>query len=405
MTQRDKIRISATTQDRGGCCYYRLYLPYSYLKKRPESNMEGFISNFFLHWEFFNKPGAPMDVLATQNPMSHELNENIMELQEIGYIDIDDNYFQIDETNPCWWDMAQLDTDPRLAMIDQMNRAHTITCTNDNLKEVLSSKVNDPEKIKVIPNAIHPFYTLDEIKQQIAKFDNTHKIRIGYYGGFQHHCDWLEYVKPFKEFIKKNIDKVEVTFMGWCPNELLYSGLVKFVPWVHGNMFPHQLFNFPLDVVVAPLMRNKLNLSKSNIKYLETGMYRRCFLGENYGPYENLKDKETAVLFNGPEDMIKQLQWLVDNPKNITAIGKAAYDDVMENHTMENTIDQWVDVFKNIAKVSWNRTQCGYTKEETDRYESKIDKKVIDYLDPQKLLDNPCDIDKPETMIYFKDIK
>lgn len=186
-----------------------------------------------------------------------------------------------------------------------------ITVTTQELKDIYVEKLNQhPSKIMVIPNYL-PRWWIGEsfnLDSSLSQWDAQHtKPHIAFACSVNHFdvqnlnggIDDFTYLIPW---IKKNLSKYHFIFIGGIPDQLkqeAQQGLVSVQP-------PSDLFNYPrelklrkIDLLIAPLMNNRFNQCKSNIKWLEMAALGIPMIGQNICTY----NKYTDQVFDNSDDI------------------------------------------------------------------------------------------------------
>ncbi|MBL0134257.1 MAG: glycosyltransferase family 1 protein [Chitinophagaceae bacterium] len=55
-------------------------------------------------------------------------------------------------------------------------------------------------------------------------------------------------------------------------------------------------------------------------------------------------DMEKIIFFNGPDEMVSKIKWIVEHPEQADVIRKAGHEYVKENHTYRNRINQLISI-------------------------------------------------------------
>jgi len=97
----------------------------------------------------------------------------------------------------------------------------------------------------------------------------------------------------------------------------------------------HNLYNF-MDVSLVPLVDNKFNSLKSELKLIEAGFFKKAVICSNVHPYKALlKHKVNAFVVNKPADWYKGCKFFIDNPAAVQDFGEALYETVQPYHIDE----------------------------------------------------------------------
>jgi hypothetical protein len=176
---------------------------------------------------------------------------------------------------------------------EMMKMVDGITVSTEKLKEIYSVY---NKNIAVIPNHLPRFTWGDDILPKHLRHREGEKIRIGYFGSDNHFC-----VPPLRargikggdfgdglmDFIRKTTDKYTWVFSGAMPHELddIKPKIEKY-GWHNILEYPRHLKKLNLDIILAPLMKNIFNQSKSNIKALEAAAIGAVGVYQDLDPYK-----------------------------------------------------------------------------------------------------------------------
>jgi glycosyltransferase involved in cell wall biosynthesis len=165
--------------------------------------------------------------------------------------------------------------------------------------------------------------------------DTSTRIIIGYACGTPTHDRDFASVKPALEYILHRYSQTELHIFGrlnpghdWeVPAERIQRH--AWVPW---RRLPTYLAGF--DINIAPiLMDNPFGQSKSEIKYVESGLVRVPTIASPTEAYEfAIRPGENGYLSANDKEWIDALSELIENPEARKEIGKLAYDDTLNHY-------------------------------------------------------------------------
>lgn len=178
-----------------------------------------------------------------------------------------------------------------------------ITVSTPELKDIYVERLHqDPRKIAVIPNYLPRWWIGDSynLDNQMKQWDTQHlKPHIAFACSTNHFDvnnanDGVDDFTEIMPWIKKNIDKYQFIFVGGLPQQLKEEA-------EQGKVFtqpPSDLFNYPrelhlrkIDLLIAPLIDNRFNRCKSNIKWLEMSALGIPMIGQNICTYNRFTDQ------------------------------------------------------------------------------------------------------------------
>jgi glycosyltransferase involved in cell wall biosynthesis len=266
------------------------------------------------------------------------------------------------------------------------------------------------QNVVVLANALDP--TEEQFKSKPSESD---KLRIGWLGGSSHIKD-LELIKGISSIGEYN-NKSQIVLCGfdtrgtvreidpqtgqvqerqmnptetvWFMYELFmtdnyrmlesYPDYVKFLvqfkedkSFDDSNMPYRRVWtksinqyakNYNLfDVSLAPLVDNKFNLYKSQLKVIEAGFHKKAIIAQNYGPYtidlvSAIKsggeiDPNGNCLLVDPSKNHKQWQKyvkkLIDNPQMVKDLGEKLYETVKDKYDLNNVTKTRGEIYLNL---------------------------------------------------------
>lgn len=400
-----KIRVLAIPSDKQGVGKYRSIDPHKMLHKlfkdefyveinpNPDYNDDGYFKKF--HIIHIHR--------SPSNDIENGLNI-INNLKKLGckvIIDNDD-YWEVSSFNPNY--RAMLMTKAHEKTRDIMAAADWVTTTTP----IFANEIRKYNKnVVVLPNAIDP-----EEPQFIPNQVKSDKVRIGFLGGSSHLED-IKLLDGLSNRFLSEVDKIQMVLVGFdlrgsmvegiengklkrramtpeetvwyeyekvfTSNDMLLSNypdyvkyLKRYTPESYDPNNPEKELNMPyrrlwtrdinnyarnynnLDISLAPLVENKFNSFKSQLKVVEAGFYKKALVAQNFGPYTldlinifddskkgaiTINPKGNAVLINSYKNHKQWYQYikkLVDNPELISVMGNNLYETVKDKYDLNN---------------------------------------------------------------------
>lgn len=150
-------------------------------------------------------------------------------------------------------------------------------------------------------------------------------IRIGWHGSATHHGD-LAIAMPVLRNVLRDHQNVTAVFMGCMPVGWKQGQQVEFHQWVEPHKLYDKLAQLELDIAIAPLSGHKFNLSKSDVKILETAAVGVPSVVSDIGPYRVVRDGETGfkIKDNSPQAWRDALETLIAEPDLRRRMGQEA---------------------------------------------------------------------------------
>jgi len=203
-----------------------------------------------------------------------------------------------------------------------------VVVANNMLAEEFK-KLTDNEII-IVPNYLENWrwQSLDLPEKKESK-----KMRVGWAGGQEHVAD-LQFILPIVKALHKEVDWI---FMG--------SWLEEFEPYVkemNGGVefdyYPQKLADLNLDLAIAPLMHNKFNECKTNLRLLEFGIMSWPVVCSDILPYQNAPVTRVA---NNTNEWIRVIREKINEPDELLKEGAELKRWVVDNYMLDDHIDEW----------------------------------------------------------------
>jgi len=203
-----------------------------------------------------------------------------------------------------------------------------VVVANDALAEEFKKLTSND--IIVVPNYLENWrwQFLDLPEKKVTK-----KMRVGWAGGREHITD-LQFILPIVEALHKEVDWV---FMGSCLEEFK-----PYIKEIHGGVefdcYPQKLADLNLDLAIAPLMHNKFNECKTNLRLLEFGMMYWPVVCSDILPYQNAPVTRIA---NNANEWIRVIRDKINEPAELLREGVELRQWVIDNYMLDDHIDEW----------------------------------------------------------------
>lgn len=236
-----------------------------------------------------------------------------------------------------------------------------ITVTTPELRDIYVEKFGlNPNKFVIIPNYL-PRWWIGEsfnLDASMKQWEKQHtKPHIAFACSTNHfdvnnQNDGVDDFTAIIPWIKKNISKYNFIFVGGLPKQLeeeAKQGKVIVQP-------PSDLFNYPreirirnIDLLVAPLINNRFNQCKSNIKWLEMAALGVPMIGQNICTY----NKYTNQVFDTTNDIDEWIDKLFnrsdskDYVANMITNNRKIVDGVTANdgYWLEKNISKYYNLY------------------------------------------------------------
>ena len=317
-----------------GCGFYRQYQPHNRLAKTHKD------VNVLLGAGLKNEKDeympddaiADIDILQMHKQyVDIKLVEKCKSIGVITIVDFDD-WWHVDTEHLFYRKYIKEDIANKL--INLIRTADWITCTTDRLAEEIA-KIN--RNVIVLPNAMDMNY--DGCK--IDRVEEKETI-LGYLGGHCHGKD-VQQLHGLNNMLSR-FDNYKIRLMGVDGSTVYqkYADILsdggklagKSFDWVNqANIWSYpQLYNL-LDISLVPLVDNRFNGFKSELKLIEAGFFRKAVIVDNVHPYKPLlKHKVNAMVVNKRQDWYRNAKYLLENPQAVKDLGDALFETVQPYH-------------------------------------------------------------------------
>ena len=229
--------------------------------------------------------------------------------------------------------------------IEIINLCDEVTVTCDYMRKLYQERTGKKE-ITVIPNFV-PYswmghqYNKNRIWNNYDK--NKKKPRILYTGSGAHYDvdnknGGVDDFSHVLDLVIKTIDKYQWVFVGAFPPPLLplvQSRKIEFHNWQSLAEYPDFINNLNAQIMIAPLLDNSFNRSKSDIKFIEACVLGLPCLVQDMETYKNapefLKFKTGEDLEQKIESILKNKAQYYRNTEVFRHIGSQRFLELKEN--------------------------------------------------------------------------
>lgn len=316
----------------GGCQYYRQLHPHEGLEKD-----EDFDITYKQVFEFL-----PIEEWLKYDLVQFHKNfvtpEILVKLKVLGIktmVDFDD-YWHVPSNHLSFHHYKTNNQPYRYTEI--LKQAQYISTTTEILAREI--RKHNP-KIFVFPNCIsleNSFTYPIEIKSE--------KTRFGYLGGSCHLSD-VELLRGLNNKMNGSGLDYSLNLFGYKEDSVYfdYAKVVtdngtfsKGLTLYPSLPVPEYLFFYNMiEVSLVPLIPNKFNSLKSELKLVEAGMFEKTVIASNVLPYKPyLSHKKNAFIANSKTDWFKGIKYFVKNPGAVSDFGKQLCLDMQKHFNYEH---------------------------------------------------------------------
>ncbi len=330
--------------DQGACGHYRMLQPAKTIARKYGVQVEvGSGSNL---------PYTVLVAQRTHRAPAVEFLEHIKKVRQtvegvavpkIVY-ELDDDLFSIEEDNPGY------DYYMKHNVLENGTRAiqlsDAVTVSTEPLADVVR-KFND--NVTVVPNSIPRKY-LNELRYPYNLGGLDKPFVMGWAGSATHHQDFLQCASAVSTFMKFNPNS-RMVFFGTDYSHLLdpaVRGQCRQAPWTPTvPEYLDLLSAANIDVMLAPLTPSVFNESKSNLRLLEAGALGIPVIATDWGPYAT--DRSPGAIYIPVWDSwISAISQVHSEKMTRLSLSTAGRSWVEANYTQENTVDLWLDAYREV---------------------------------------------------------
>jgi glycosyltransferase involved in cell wall biosynthesis len=230
--------------------------------------------------------------------------------------------------------------------VETLKLADYVTVTTRHFAELVKEH---NENVKVLPNGIH-------VKHEIWQDNVTDSdvVRIAWLGSVQRLHD-LERLRKGIKMIYSDKDlegKFSFAVYGARQEDAtdIFEGPgFKRYDAESPNTYANYYDN--VDVCLAPLDRIVFNSCRSELKYVEAGVKKKVFIGENFTPYaEDIEHGVTGMLVDTPEEWYSCMRQVILNKDLRDTLRNNLHDLVKDKFDIENVVKDRVEFYKSICK-------------------------------------------------------
>ncbi|MFA5132707.1 MAG: glycosyltransferase [Candidatus Paceibacterota bacterium] len=316
-----KTKIIAYKADSGACWFYRLHSPLSALTRNNKSFL---ISVYpYMHESHMLKKNT--DLAIFQRQYSAQVLQYAMQMKKDGIkivYETDDDLFHIPDWNPAHHTYAKRQTQDVIRKFLEIADA-VFTTTQPLAEELLQYNDN----VYILPNSID-FRLITESPHNSIK-------KVAVWQGSATHKNDLKLITPAIKRLCSE-DKYMVKLM-YAKIEGAYS-----VPPVELQAFYQMMSQLDGTVGFAPIIANKFNVCKSNLKFLEYAAQKIITVASDVHPYStSIVDGETGFIVKDNKEWYDKAVCVLENEELIEKVTSAAYEYVKDNFDIDDTYKYW----------------------------------------------------------------
>lgn len=227
-----------------------------------------------------------------------------------------------------------------------IRNAHGVTVASPNLAKYMRDVIGAKD-VYVFPNTIVP-----EHFEKIRAVRTDDSVRILWQGGMSHWIDWYPLRDALRAVAQKYPNAKFVIFGEWFKwiHEVIPDSQVEHHAWTSYDAYKLKRGLLNCDINLCPLTNNVFNAGKSAIKWYEGSIWEvpEATLAAKVGPYLEIEDGKTGLLYDSPEDFAAKLGTLIENAELRRRLAEGARQWVLANRTPQATIPGLFDFYTEV---------------------------------------------------------
>ena len=330
-----KINLVYFADSKEGACFqYRIQHPIQFI------DHSRFAPEFNEKWE--PKYQQSGDIFTFQRNSTKDAIQILYQLSKrkrATIYDMDDDIFQIPETNPVYELYLHNPSVPWHQVVG-MRYATALTVSCDRLKQVYSH-INP--NIHVLPNCLGSWDDVYPILRENGR------VRL-FWGGSPTHTDDLDIIRDVLDALyRKHGKEIEIVIMGSdkerfkCPVTQIPFGPYSFFQGVMASC----------DIGLAPMTSSIFNLGKSDLRLKELGAAGLPIVASNFGEYK--KEDSGALLCETKNEWFSNMDKLITDETFRSSRAKMSNEWAM-GWTIDHHIHLWENLYEEILDGSTRRS-------------------------------------------------
>jgi glycosyltransferase involved in cell wall biosynthesis len=212
--------------------------------------------------------------------------------------------------------------------------------------ETLLHEIGCPEKSCVARNAVN----LDYMKPLLP---DPSWVTIVWAGGDNHSAD-LEILNKVIPPIIGKYKNVRVEMFGMMPADLYHyshARQMNFRGIVPFDKYFEVLAQLRGDIGLAPLVYNRFNSCRSNLKFLEYSAMGMTTVATHIQPYYSIAQDYDGLLCYDVEEWISALELLIEDSDSRKEMARNARQSILDSYCWQSqeVLDEWCGVFRSIV--------------------------------------------------------
>lgn len=406
----NKIKLLVITPNKTGVGYYRSINPHVFMDEFYSDKIEiSIVDSFDAKDPNFGKGYDIIHFHASTNVDPNSLLTKVRQLQKDGtkiIVDLDD-YWMLPSYFP-QYKIYNQQYKIHQRTIELIKNADYLTTTTDIFaKEIAKHNKN----VFVIPNAIDPR------EKQFQKIETkSDRLRVGIICGSSHEKD-IELLDGVVNQLKNDIDKLQFVICGfdlrgnvqykdektgevktrpvrpdetvWTKYEsiltdrysILSDDYKRYLAMYNDSLEYPNVKNEPyrrcwtkpvnqyaahynnIDVLLVPLVENKFNEVKSQLKVAESGFFNKAIIAQDFGPYKidlnsyikkggEINENGNALLVESSKNhkmWAKHIKFLLNHPEDRIKMANNLSEKITKEYSLENVSKKRFELYQKIV--------------------------------------------------------
>lgn len=235
-------------------------------------------------------------------------------------------------------------------LTDALKEFDYITCTTELLADEIR-KIN--KNVIVLENAINP-----ALYQFANKPQKSNNVRFGWVGGHCHLSDIKLLDGVAYQLSQKHNDFTFNLFGHDGRKDSIYDqfahhmgnrAMDKLNVYRSATADTYTKFYNIIDVALIPLVDNKFNSMKSELKLVEAAFFKKAVIVSDVMPYKKWLTPKNS-LASGKKDWFRNANKLMENKNMISDLGEQLYEDLYPVFNLKTVNEKRVQFYESICK-------------------------------------------------------
>lgn len=337
-----------------GCIYHRIEVPMHNLNKQSinfdicsADNIDNIDTNFL----------QGIDLIIFNR--FHGIGDDFTQLERIKALkipfifDIDD-YWELPSSHLMANQYKAQNVPNRLK--EYIKHAACITTTHEYFAQIIK-KINS--NVEIVYNALDPEQPQWDLKPKQINKDN---IDFGWIGGVHHFADIDLLRDGLKKLFSSDLSNVNLIMGGYSKDDIIWDTLkdmfTNYGKYKHSILESLDVYNYGylydfIDVALIPLVDNKFNNCKSQLKIIEAGFKKKPIICSAIMPYIYDMNSNHGFYIDprrNHSDWYDAIKKLSKHPELIKEMGENLYQLVIKKYDINIVNEKRTQIYNYYAK-------------------------------------------------------